>query len=267
MYVKCVVYKKLSTVYPLYKSSEGISTMLVLSASHLWAMVVFFKKIIMQTQQNISFRRVVSALGLAGVAVLFVAVLYFKAPSIQYAQASVASSSVVVTLNVTAGISISAPANVTMSTALGVAQSSAVGTTTWTVITNDSNGYTLAVNATSSPAMQSGANTITDYQTGTPNTWNATSTSAYFGYSAFGTDVATSTWGTGAVCGTGPNTVSATLNYKGFTTSPFTVASRSSTTTPSGVATTVCYAAQQGASYFVPSGTYTATIVATATSL
>jgi hypothetical protein len=187
----------------------------------------------------------------------------------QSAFASVATSSVVVTLNVTAGISISAPGNVTMSTPITVSQNSSIGTTTWTVITNDSNGYTLGVNSTSTPAMQSGANTIADYQTGAPNIWAATSTGGYFGYSAFGTDVSTGTWGTGAVCngGTNGNATSTTLKYKGFTGSAFTVASRASTTTPSGVSTTFCYAAEQGTAFFIPSGTYQATIVATATSL
>jgi hypothetical protein len=56
------------------------------------------------------------------------------------------------------------------------------------------------------------------------------------------------------------------LKYKGFTTSPFTVASRAATTTFAGSATTVCYAAEQN-NFFIPSGTYQATIVATATAL
>ena len=182
--------------------------------------------------------------------------------------ATVASSSVVITLNVTSGISINAPASSTMSTNLSVAQNSAVGTTTWIVTTNDVNGYTLALNATSAPAMTQGAtSSIADYQTGAPNTWTVANGAA-FGYSAFGSDVSTGTWGTGSVCSgaSGSNATSTTLKYKGFTTSPFTVASRAATTTFSGSPTTVCYAVEQN-NFFVPSGTYQATIVATATAL
>ncbi len=207
---------------------------------------------------------------LASAGVLFV-VAYVLATSVftpLTASALAASSSVVVTLNVTTGISISSPSNTTLSTTLGVAANGAVGTTTWTVITNDVAGYTLALNATTSPAMQSGSATVADYQTGAPNTWSVTSGNAAFGYSAFGTDVSTGTWGTGAACNgaTGNNATSTTLKYKGFTTSPFTVASRAATTTPTGISSTICYAVEQN-NFFIPSGTYTATIVATATAL
>ncbi len=223
----------------------------------------------MQTKENSTFLRGVTlTLGTIGAVVVFVALLYATIPNVRYVQAATASSSVVVTLNVTAGISITAPGNVTMSTPITISQASSIGTTTWTVITNDSNGYTLAVNATSSPAMQYGAtSTIADYQTGAPNTWAVAASAANFGYSAFGSDVASTTWGTDTLCGTSLGTPSMNLKYKGFTTSPFTIASRTSTTTPTGISTTVCYAAQQGTSFFIPSGTYIATIVATATSL
>lgn len=209
-------------------------------------------------------------LSFTGLSVIFGFVTFFSVSSIspQNAYATTATSSVVITLNVTSGISISAPSSSAMSTNISVAQNSAIGTTTWTVTTNDVNGYTLALNATSTPAMQQNSTTtVADYQTGAPNTWSV-SNGAAFGYSAFGTDVATSTWGTGAVCngGTNGNATSTTLKYKGFTASPFTVASRAATTSFSGVSTTVCYAAEQN-NFFIPSGTYTATIVATATAL
>jgi hypothetical protein len=221
----------------------------------------------MSQKKNLTFHDRV-ALSLCAVSMIVIGIMAtsYRTPYVNYAQAA-ASSSVVVTLNVTAGISINAPGNVTMSTPITVSQNNSIGTTTWTVITNDSNGYTLAVNATSSPAMKSGANSIADYQTSSPNTWSVAASSANFGYSVYGTDSPTGTWGTDSNCGTGLGTPSTNLKYLGFTTSPYTVASRSSTTTPSGISTTVCYAAAQGTSFFIPSGTYVATIVATATSL
>lgn len=181
--------------------------------------------------------------------------------------AATATDTVIVTLDVTAGISITNAPDINMSTALGVAQNTAVGTSTWNVKTNNALGYTLAVKATATPAMVSGSNSIADYQTSSPNTWSVTSGTAAFGYSAFGGDVPTATWGTGSTCsGASAHAVSTTLKYKGFTTSDVTIATKSATTTSSGVDSTVCFAVEQN-NFFIPSGTYKATIVATATTL
>ena len=212
-------------------------------------------------------RALFNTLSLLGVGTVALSFLIFSAFP-QLTDAAVAMNSVVITLNVQTGISITAPGNSNMSTVIGIAQNSAVGTTTWSVITNNVLGYTLAVNATSAPAMQQASSTsIADYQTGSPNTWSVAANAAAFGYSGFGTDVPTVVWGSGTSCSAATSTPNSSLNYKGFTTSPFTVAQRASTTTQAGVPTTICYAAAQGTSYFIPSGTYYATIVATATTL
>lgn len=186
----------------------------------------------------------------------------------QVVKAVAASDTVVITLTVTQQITITSPADSSMSTALGLAQNTAVGTTTWNVKTNDALGYTMALNATTTPAMQTVTGTlysILDYQTGAPNTWNATSGSAYFGYSAFGSDTPTGTWGTGAACGDAVNTINTTLKYQGLkTTAGTNISSRSATTTSAGTDTNVCYAVEQK-SFFIPAATYVATVVATAT--
>jgi len=178
------------------------------------------------------------------------------------------TDTVVVTLNVTTGISITSPADTSMSTNLGVSTNVAVGTTTWNVKTNDTLGYTLGLAASTNPAMQSGSDTIDDYSTTTmPSLWSVTSGNAKFGFSVMGTDVNTTTWGSGTYCnGASTSTVSTTLKYYGFYTNATTTASRASVTTPSGIDTTVCYAVEQNGVY-IPSGNYTATITATATSL
>jgi hypothetical protein len=113
--------------------------------------------------------------------------------------------------------------------------------------------------------MQSGSFSVTDYQTGTPNTWTATTSNAYFGYSAFGGDTSTASWGTDTDCAAAADVPSATLKYKGFTTTAGTpaIASRTATTTTTGTNTTICFAAEQN-NFFIPSGTYTAQITATA---
>jgi len=190
-------------------------------------------------------------------------------PTFEPIFAEAVTDSVVITLNVTAGISIDSPADSSMSTPLTVTQNTAVGTTTWNVKTNNNLGYTMALSASTDPAMQQSATaTIEDFIKGTPMTWAATTSHAYFGYSAFGTDTSTGTWGTGSVCSAaGPHLISTTLKYRGFaTTTGTTVDTRSSTTTPTGINTTVCYAVEQN-NFYVPSGTYTATITATALAL
>lgn len=163
-----------------------------------------------------------------------------------------------------------------MSQTMGVGANSAVATTTVTVITNDGNGYTLAVAATSTPAMQNQSSTtlaILDYPSTTPQTWSIPSGTAAFGYSAYGNDIATATWGTtgGTGCNgtSGANATSTTLKYRGFTTSNVTVSSTGTTTAFTGNTSNICYAAEQK-NYFIPvtgGGTniYQATVIVTAT--
>ncbi|MEN9405590.1 MAG: hypothetical protein RLY47_549 [Candidatus Parcubacteria bacterium] len=183
------------------------------------------------------------------------------------ATAATASDTVVVTLNVDAGISITSPADVPMSQNLGVSADTAVGTAVWNVKTNNAAGYTIAVKATTSPALVSGANSVADYTPGvaaTPETWSVSSGSAEFGFSAFGSHISTGTWGTDSDCLAGANVPSAGLKYRDFDTSDITIGSSNATTTTTGVDTTVCFAAEQDTVY-IPSGVYQATIVATAT--
>ncbi len=184
-----------------------------------------------------------------------------------YLQAQSASDTVQVTLTVDSGITITSPSDATMSPNLGVAANSSIGNTTWNVKTNDPDGYTLTLRASTTPAMQaSGGLYIADYTPatpGTPDTWSVPSGSVEFGYSAYGTDVNTSTWGTGSSCGAA-GTPSGTQKYNGFSTTTFTVATRSATTTTSGIDTNVCFAAEQDTVY-AAAGTYTALITATAT--
>jgi hypothetical protein len=181
-----------------------------------------------------------------------------------------ASDSVIVTLNVESGIAITSPPDTTMSTSLGVTADTAVATTTWNVRTNNNAGYSMTLHASTFPAMKSGSNYVDDYATTTmPSVWSVASGNAKFGFSVFGTDVSTATWGTGSFCnGAATSTPSSTLKYYGFSVAAHatSTATRSSTTTPSGIDTVVCYAVEQDGMY-IPSGVYTATITATATTL
>jgi hypothetical protein len=185
----------------------------------------------------------------------------------EVAHALSATDEVIVTLTVDAGISITDSANTSMSRNLGVTADTAIATSTWNVKTNNAAGYTLGVRATTTPAMRNATNNILDYTpavAATPETWTVAN-GAEFGFSAFGTDVASGTWGATTNCGAAhvPN---ATLKYRDFDTTDITIGSRASTTTTAGIDSTVCYAVEQD-TFYIPSGVYQATIVATATAL
>ena len=176
---------------------------------------------------------------------------------------------VVVTLNVSPQITISDSPNVTMSQSLDLTADFATASSTWTVVTNDTDGYTLTVQATSTPAMQSGTDTIADFTATVPTTpeaWVVSSGNAEFGFSAFGTDVPTGTWGSNTTaCSTGHNPALTQRLYRGFNgATTIQIASSNATTTVSGTPSTVCYGVEQNGTQ-IPSGTYTATITATAT--
>ncbi len=216
------------------------------------------------------FREIKRIIGLTSILSLALMVIYLGLEP-QLTNAVSAADSVIITLTVDAGITITSPADTSMSRNLGVTDSTAIATTTWNVKTNNSAGYTLAVKASTNPAMDHTTtadvvNNYTEVVGGTPETWSVPSGSAEFGYSAFGTDVPTGTWGTGSQCASTAHVNSTTLKYVAVTTSDKTIATRSSTTTPTGVDATVCYAVEQDG-FYIPSGTYTATITATATTL
>jgi hypothetical protein len=179
------------------------------------------------------------------------------------------SDTVLVNLTVDSSISITSPADATMSPNIDVSNNSSIASTAWNVKTNDPDGYTLSIkNASTAPALKnlSGGANFADYTEavpGTPETWSVDSGTFQFGYSAYGTDVNTTTYGTGASCGSS-GTPLVTLKYRHASTTNVVAATRSATTTTTGVDTNVCWAAGQNG-VFAPAGTYQATITATAT--
>jgi hypothetical protein len=176
---------------------------------------------------------------------------------------------VIVTLNVETGITISDGADVTMSPSLGITSDTSIGETSWIVKTNNISGYNLDVKASTAPALANATDSFADYTEavlGTPETWSVGSGDYEFGFSAYGDDVSDATWGAGVGCGTSSTISTNNLNYLGFKTTDKTIATRNSVTPNTGVQTNVCFAAEQKDVY-APSGTYTATITATALTL
>jgi hypothetical protein len=206
-----------------------------------------------------------SLLQAVSLAIIFALLAMFSYPVFEPTQALAVTDNVDVTLTVDSGISITDASNTSMSPNISISNDTSTGSTAWTVITNDNAGYTLSVKATTTPAMHNGTDSFADYSeavSGTPDAWSVDSGNYEFGYSAYGTDTPTGTWGSGGSCGSGdPGATS--MNYVGFSTSDKQVASRSTVTPYAGLATTVCFGAEQN-TVFAPSGVYVATIVATA---
>jgi len=212
---------------------------------------IYFKKIL-----------IISVIGL-----FFVQALYMFAFEPTILSAADDSDDVIISLTVNSGIAISSPADVTMSPTMGITSDTSIGSAIWNVKTNNVTGYHLAVRADTDPALQSTTDSFTDYtpaSSGIPETWSVDSSTYQFGYSTYGDDVASATWGTGTSCGTYSTIPTNNLKYLDFTTSDNTIANSSSVTTTSGTDTTVCFATEQNG-VFAPSGDYTATITATAT--
>jgi hypothetical protein len=184
---------------------------------------------------------------------------------------SAVTDNVIVTQDVTSGITISDGADITM-TALTTGQNTAVGSSNWTVTTNNALGYSLTVFASTAPALarSGGGGNIVDYTPGTaetPETWSV-SGAAEFGFSARGTNVNTSTYGTDSDCIAGADVPSTGLKWRDFDLSGSAdqIATVSTPTSTSGATSSLCVATEQ-AGIFAASGTYTATITGTATAL
>ncbi|PIP69154.1 hypothetical protein CO033_03145 [Candidatus Nomurabacteria bacterium CG_4_9_14_0_2_um_filter_32_10] len=178
------------------------------------------------------------------------------------------TDNVVVNLTVTSGISITANTTpVTLLPALSIANESAYGRSSFTVITNDPDGYTLGVLATTDPALKQGVvDSFADYTeavAGVPEVWSVASGAKEFGFSVYGADEVAG-YGTGTCDASG--VITGTLNFEGFSTLNNEIATNPDVTLPAGTETFVCFQVQQN-DVFAAEGAYSATITGTATVL
>ena len=219
--------------------------------------------------KNISLKKVTAS---TIISLMFLQIFYSVIIEPTTALATAVTNNVIVTLNVTSGVTISTGAAVTMLPNIGIASNAAVGGSAWTVATNSATGYTLAVHSTTTPALKNAAidsfANYTEAITGTPDLWGGVAAGTKeFGYGAYGTDTPTATWGTPTGCGnTGTGAPDAAGKFKGMTTVDATIASRGGVTPTTGITTNICFAAQQNATY-AAAGAYTATVTATATAV
>jgi hypothetical protein len=171
----------------------------------------------------------------------------------------------------TSYISISASSTAALADVNGLTGGASLASTTFTVLTDDPAGYSLSVQAASSPAMKgpNGA-TIADYVPASPPTpdyqFTITSSQAAFGFSAEGHDLVSKYKNNGTTCNTG-TLQTANQCWDGFTTSPKIIAQSSSDNQPNGATTTLEYQVKIGTAKVQDNGAYSATITVTALTL
>ncbi|MEK7585432.1 MAG: hypothetical protein AAB455_02890 [Patescibacteria group bacterium] len=164
-------------------------------------------------------------------------------------------------------ISISAPSDVTLSSINNIDGGGSTGSVVWTVTTDNGAGYTLAIAASTNPALRGTSGSFDDYAPSgaVPDyLWSLAATAAEFGFSIEGTDTASRYLDNGSACGVGASQ-NTDRCWDGLSTTNRTVASRASPNSPAGTATTVKLQAEIGTSNNTqPAENYSATITATA---
>lgn len=164
-------------------------------------------------------------------------------------------------------LSLSTTGDVVMTPDLpGITGGTSNGSTTFTVITDSPSGYRLTIEAENGPAMQSGANTIDDYDAGADPDFSfiTGASDAHFGFTPEGVDIVSAFLDNGATCNIGGTQDTALSCWDGLATSPTTIAEGSGSNHPSGATTNVSFRVGIGSGAGVIAGVYTATTTVTA---
>ncbi len=166
-------------------------------------------------------------------------------------------------------ISLSSPSDLVLSPAIGSGVGQSSGSTSWTVITDNSAGYSLAIRASTDPALQSASASFANYTPVGANpdfVWSVGSSETAFGFSPSGSHLASRYLDNGAACNLGALDTSDRC-WDALTTSNRIIANSASPNQPSGTATTVKFLAEAGSGQAQTAGTYNATVIATAMAL
>lgn len=167
----------------------------------------------------------------------------------------------------TSAISINSPVDVAMPAVGGLGGGMSTSSIVWTVITDNTAGYLLYVEASTAPALRTASSSsFNDYTPAGADpdfSFSILSTISAFGFTPEGTDIISRFKDNGSVCNLG-STHTADACWVGFATSTIPVAQSATSNHPSGTATTIKMRAQIGASKIQDSGAYSATITATA---
>ncbi len=167
-------------------------------------------------------------------------------------------------------ITLSSPDDLTLPAINGLYGAATSGDIEWHVKTDNPAGYSFSLKANGSPALSSSSGDFDDYSPSAsiPDyAWTVPAGTSAFGYSVGGADTATRFLDNGVSCNQTGGAANANTCWDGFSTNNVTVASAASANSPVGATTTVTVKAEVGASANQAAGTYTATIIATATVL
>lgn len=162
-------------------------------------------------------------------------------------------------------LSITSASDITMSSFNGLTGGTGTGSTVWTVITDNAAGYTMTINASTNPAMQSAGSQFDNYTPAGSDpdyTWSVPSSAGEFGFTPEGTDIYSRFKDNGSSCNTGSGDT-ADKCWDSATTAPKTIAYRATGNHPSGTTTTVKVRAESGSSHIQPNGAYSATLQVT----
>jgi hypothetical protein len=170
----------------------------------------------------------------------------------------------------TSYISIGSLSPVTLPSINGLGGAASTSTLPISVVTDNPAGYSLSVQATSSPALKNTVGgSFADYSpAGSPPdfTFAIASNTSAFGFSVQGTNAASRYLNNGSVCNSGASNTSFTC-WDGFSTSSKIIAQSSGPNNPGGATTTIDLEAKVGSNKIQDSGTYTATLTVTAVTL
>jgi len=172
-------------------------------------------------------------------------------------------------------ISITAPDDIIMDPLIpGISGGMGSGSSQWTVMTDNSAGYTLKISSAATPALQCAyggcdGEVFSDYSPASPGDpdfdWLIAPNSSVFGLTPEGADIVQKYRDNGSDCGTGVLDTPDKCWY-GPTSSDEIISWSAQSNQPGGTVTTVKFRAQSGSSHFQKEGGYQATITVTAIS-
>lgn len=149
----------------------------------------------------------------------------------------------------------------------GVSGGQSNGSTSATVITDSSSGYSLTVKASTTPAMATSTGSFADYTTQTADpdfSWSILSTASEFGFTPEGTDIVQKFKDNGVdTCNAGSSD-SVDYCWYNFSSSSEMIAQKYTSNYPTGTATDLKLKAESGTSHIQTVGQYQATITITA---
>ena len=176
-------------------------------------------------------------------------------------------------------ISISVPPDVTMGAITGTGKSNlSTNAATWNIKTNNATGYSLTWQSSNADLTNENSDTISAYTPhfdGVRESWDVASNESAWGakLASTSTTYGPIMWGLfddyrSGLCAIDVDAIQPCASWINVSnTTPYTIISRSTPTSPSGDDETVIFGAEIGSSVIQPTGTYTVDVTMTATTL